>query len=572
LNANVSTTNPTGYNLMIRGATATLVSAGADTIPAVGGTIASPVNPAANTWGFCVPSNAMTGVTNGFNASSTNNGCGGADGNTTAATLKYAAMPTTDTVIRSYATGAPTTTAQQNTPIWFGTRVNAGTKPGTYTNTITITASPNGIPLPTVAAISPTTANTSAAGTVLTVTGTNFMAGGVSVVSSVMVGTYTCGSINVSSATSLTCTLPAMTAGTYGVGVTTSGGSDTLATAFTATTVQYMQTFALSSCNSMATGATTTLTDARDSKQYTVRKMPDGKCWMIDNLAYVGGGTTTYGDTVTGSSVAFNATMPTTNGTLYEVTGAFGATTISAWTTAATAQRLVMNNSVGRNGVYNGTACTTGTVTGASPMDSTCGNQYLYNFCAANGLDAGTTPTCAAAADTTTGTGMSAAGIVGKAGGVGGESKGSGGSSICPATWRLPVGRVGSANTQAANTSNEFMLLMFSLNAGAVGSIPSTTATSYTTGYMGYYQPTGTSIGAGTTGAGTGSNAFGTVTAGFFSPSSGLSNQSTAAYWWSSSLYSSTYGANQGVNSSNVYPGTNYVNKYYGFTVRCVFP
>jgi uncharacterized protein (TIGR02145 family) len=33
------------------------------------------------------------------------------------------------------------------------------------------------------------------------------------------------------------------------------------------------------------------LMDARDGKKYEIRKFPDGKCWMVDNLAY--GGTTT---------------------------------------------------------------------------------------------------------------------------------------------------------------------------------------------------------------------------------------------------------------------------------------
>ena len=31
-----------------------------------------------------------------------------------------------------------------------------------------------------------------------------------------------------------------------------------------------------------------TLTDERDGKQYQVRKFADGKCWMVDNLAYGG--------------------------------------------------------------------------------------------------------------------------------------------------------------------------------------------------------------------------------------------------------------------------------------------
>lgn len=36
--------------------------------------------------------------------------------------------------------------------------------------------------------------------------------------------------------------------------------------------------------------------DARDNRTYWVQKLADGKCWMLTNLAYGGGGTNTYGD------------------------------------------------------------------------------------------------------------------------------------------------------------------------------------------------------------------------------------------------------------------------------------
>jgi len=50
-----------------------------------------------------------------------------------------------------------------------------------------------------------------------------------------------------------------------------------------------MQTFTAGQCNAMTPGDVTVLTDNRDGKLYRVRKMPDGKCWMLDNLAYTGG-------------------------------------------------------------------------------------------------------------------------------------------------------------------------------------------------------------------------------------------------------------------------------------------
>ena len=45
-----------------------------------------------------------------------------------------------------------------------------------------------------------------------------------------------------------------------------------------------------SGCSSLASGQVTALTDSRDSKTYAVAKLADGKCWMIENLKYTGGG------------------------------------------------------------------------------------------------------------------------------------------------------------------------------------------------------------------------------------------------------------------------------------------
>ncbi len=49
----------------------------------------------------------------------------------------------------------------------------------------------------------------------------------------------------------------------------------------------------------------TVVTDARDNRTYWIKKLADGKCWMLTNLAYAGGGTNTYGDVknITNSTV-----------------------------------------------------------------------------------------------------------------------------------------------------------------------------------------------------------------------------------------------------------------------------
>jgi uncharacterized protein (TIGR02145 family) len=45
-----------------------------------------------------------------------------------------------------------------------------------------------------------------------------------------------------------------------------------------------MQQMTATYCNNMEPYSTMKLTDTRNNQDYRVRKMPDGKCWMIDNL------------------------------------------------------------------------------------------------------------------------------------------------------------------------------------------------------------------------------------------------------------------------------------------------
>jgi uncharacterized protein (TIGR02145 family) len=54
-----------------------------------------------------------------------------------------------------------------------------------------------------------------------------------------------------------------------------------------------MQSF---SCDTMAVGETTTLTDSRDNNTYGVAKLADGNCWMTENLRLVGPRTLTSAD------------------------------------------------------------------------------------------------------------------------------------------------------------------------------------------------------------------------------------------------------------------------------------
>lgn len=76
------------------------------------------------------------------------------------------------------------------------------------------------VPAPTVTAVSPTS-GTTLGGTFIIITGTNFASG-----ATVTVGGQACTSVNVVSATSITCTTPAGTAGTASVVVTSGGQSN----------------------------------------------------------------------------------------------------------------------------------------------------------------------------------------------------------------------------------------------------------------------------------------------------------------------------------------------------------
>ncbi|MBO7657182.1 DUF1566 domain-containing protein, partial [Candidatus Saccharibacteria bacterium] len=67
-----------------------------------------------------------------------------------------------------------------------------------------------------------------------------------------------------------------------------------------------MQDFTASDAAAMATGEARILKDSRDSQNYTVAKLPDGKVWMTQNLNLAGGTTLTSST----SNVTSNYTLP----------------------------------------------------------------------------------------------------------------------------------------------------------------------------------------------------------------------------------------------------------------------
>ncbi|MCL2095093.1 hypothetical protein FWH13_03155, partial [Candidatus Saccharibacteria bacterium] len=119
---------PAGSNLSLQPSPPALTS-GANTIPALAGTIAAPTTMPSDRWGFCVPNTHAQNVANGFTTSCT-------------VSPLFAAVPTAPTIIKNVDT-LPTTPDQQNTPIHFGVRTTATSAPGTYTSLVTITAAIN---------------------------------------------------------------------------------------------------------------------------------------------------------------------------------------------------------------------------------------------------------------------------------------------------------------------------------------------------------------------------------------------------------------------------------------------
>jgi hypothetical protein len=126
----ISTNKANGYNLQLADsdATTTLVS-GANTIPAHAGTFAAPTALATNKWGYAV---ATAG---GFDASYS------AETNSGSSTTKWAGVPASGspTTLKTTAT----TATNDTTTVWYGVKVDTTNPTGTYTDTVTYTATTN---------------------------------------------------------------------------------------------------------------------------------------------------------------------------------------------------------------------------------------------------------------------------------------------------------------------------------------------------------------------------------------------------------------------------------------------
>ena len=142
----------------------------------------------------------------------------------------------------------------------------------------------------------------------------------------------------------------------------------------------FMQTVTAANCPSTRTR----VVDARDNHSYWIRKLTDGKCWMLTNIGYAGGGVNTYGDSKTLTEGSSNS----------------------------------MSNFEPRYYLISGT--TNYTTEPSNPSSSTDGTGqygYAYNWCGAMGGQSTDACGLGSAPDITL--------------------------SVCPAGWRLPSGGAG---------------------------------------------------------------------------------------------------------------------------------
>ena len=196
------TNNPTGYNTTLNTSSANLTcttGSGTYNLTPASSTLAALSN---NQWGYYI----------GWDTPST-----------------FQAVPTTPTIIQSN-TGAA---VGDQFMFWIGAQLDYSQPPCVYSGTITMTASVEPVPAPTITSISPTSGSTTA-GNIITITGTNFGTASSPYLSKITVGGTSCLIISVIDNNTATCATPNLSVDTYDVTVDGFGGSATLPSSWSA--------------------------------------------------------------------------------------------------------------------------------------------------------------------------------------------------------------------------------------------------------------------------------------------------------------------------------------------------
>jgi len=286
-----------------------------------------------------------------------------------------------------------------------------------------------------------------------------------------------------------------------------------------------MQSFTTHMCAAMDTYGTQVLTDTRNSQNYRVRKMPDGRCWMIDSLKL-----SDFTLTSANSDVSANFTIP--------------ANPVQSGADRATNGTCV-DNSLGITGTGNYLTCdgTTSDITGtpantnfnfiaySDPAQAGQGS-YEDNCLSRNSISTDSLTACGYLYNwytATAGTGTRDTGANVNAS-----------SSLCPLGWKLPTG----------TDSGQFAILN---NAMATGvTTPDTTSSATTLPNWRYNGP------------------FEGASSGTYS--NGFIGMGDSFAYWSSTARSNTFSYSAYSNATLIHPG-NFDNPPYkcnGYSIRCI--
>lgn len=271
-----------------------------------------------------------------------------------------------------------------------------------------------------------------------------------------------------------------------------------------------MQSF---SCSSLNSGQVTALTDSRDSNVYTVGKMQDGNCWMMENLRL--------DDSVDAATIASGSQGIGGSFTKLPASSTSWGTSSSYYTTAQfnNNNTQMSNNSLTATpGIWNGNYWDEEQSNNGEYGDIYkwygYGNYYSWAAAIANTTAYNSNNAGAASANT----------------------------SICPSGWQLPIGG-------QTNNTKSFSYLDTQMGGTGSGQNDNDGEEIVSNRWRSY------------------PNNF--VYSGLWNGSSASVRGSYGLYW-SSSASSSSDAYFLYFYSTYVRPGTNYGSKYYGNSVRCV--
>ena len=188
-----------------------------------------------------------------------------------------------------------------------------------------------------------------------------------------------------------------------------------------------MQSFTTARCSAMSNGDTITLTDSRDDQAYTIGKLADGKCWLLDNLALDLTKSTVLNGMNENNTNASNTTLGYLKNGGGTTSDKYATAKVSNWTSSYSYSAPLVSMA------DKDKTAPTGTSSDPKQSLATSGNwKYggYYNYCAAS------------AGSYCYGNGTSA-----------GTSSDNATEDICPKGWRMPTGNSGEYQTLYSNTN-----------------------------------------------------------------------------------------------------------------------